>query len=103
MNNPIIIAIDAMGGENAPNKNIEGVSLFLKKNKKKNDVFFNLYGDEDLIKKELAKYNISTNFYKIFPFDQNVSCIKFLQSHLFNFVHLFTSLISSITDRNCYP
>ena len=40
MNNKIIIAIDAMGGENAPFKNIEGVSLFLKKNKKKDDVFF---------------------------------------------------------------
>ena len=34
MNNKIIIAIDAMGGENSPNKNIEGVSIFLKKNKK---------------------------------------------------------------------
>ncbi len=41
MNNPIIIAIDAMGGENAPNKNIEGVSLFLKKNKKKMMFFLN--------------------------------------------------------------
>ena len=29
-----------MGGENAPFKNIEGVSLFLKKNKKSKDVFF---------------------------------------------------------------
>ena len=28
MNSKIIIAIDAMGGENAPCKNIEGVSLF---------------------------------------------------------------------------
>ena len=35
MNNKIIIAIDAMGGENAPNKNIEGIAIFLKKNKKK--------------------------------------------------------------------
>ena len=31
MNNRIIIAIDAMGGENAPAKNIEGISLFIKK------------------------------------------------------------------------
>ena len=35
MNNKIIIAIDAMGGENAPAKNIEGVSIYLKKNNKK--------------------------------------------------------------------
>ena len=40
MNNKIIIAIDAMGGENAPHKTIEGVSLFLKKNKNNKDVFF---------------------------------------------------------------
>ena len=33
MNGKIIIAIDAMGGEKAPHKNIEGVSLFLKRNR----------------------------------------------------------------------
>jgi phosphate acyltransferase len=73
MNNKIIIAIDAMGGENAPLKNIEGVSLFLKENKNKKDVFFNLYGDEILIKKELNKYNISLDSYKIFPSSTVVS------------------------------
>jgi fatty acid/phospholipid biosynthesis enzyme len=31
MSQKIIIAIDAMGGENAPAKNIEGISIFLKK------------------------------------------------------------------------
>ena len=72
MDNKIIIAIDAMGGENAPSKNIEGVSIYLKKNKKR-DVFFNLYGDEILIKKELDKYNISTDFYKIYPSSTVVS------------------------------
>ena len=35
MNNKIIIAIDAMGGEKAPSKNIEGVSIYLKKNKER--------------------------------------------------------------------
>jgi len=66
MNNRIIIAIDAMGGENAPSKNVEGVSIFLKKNLNKNDFFFNLYGDQNLIEKELKKYKISSNIYKIF-------------------------------------
>ena len=73
MNNKIIIAIDAMGGENAPFKNIEGVSLFLKKNKKKDDVFFNIFGKEDLIKSELAKHKISSNKYKIFSTSTVVS------------------------------
>lgn len=66
MNNKIIIAIDAMGGERAPSKNIEGVSLYIKKNKKKKDFYFNLYGDEILIQKELNKYNIPEDLYKIF-------------------------------------
>jgi len=73
MNNKIIIAIDAMGGENAPNKNIEGIAIFLKKNKNKKDIFFNLYGDEVLILNELNKYKISNNFYKIFHSATTVS------------------------------
>jgi|TARA_B110000971_G_scaffold67384_1_gene69143 glycerol-3-phosphate acyltransferase PlsX len=66
MNNKIIIAIDAMGGENSPGKNIEGISIFLNKNKNKNDFFFNIYGNENLIKKEIDKFKISISFYKIF-------------------------------------
>jgi glycerol-3-phosphate acyltransferase PlsX len=73
MNNKIIIAIDAMGGENAPSKNIEGVSLFLKKNNKISDVMFNLFGKEDLIKHELQKYKISSDKFKIFPTSTVVS------------------------------
>ena len=46
MDKKICIAIDAMGGENAPYKNIEGISLFCKKNKSSQDYFFNIYGDE---------------------------------------------------------
>jgi glycerol-3-phosphate acyltransferase PlsX len=73
MSNKIIIAIDAMGGENAPYKNIEGISLFLKKNIKKDDIFFNIFGNEDLIKKELTKQKISTDKYKIFSTSTVVS------------------------------
>jgi glycerol-3-phosphate acyltransferase PlsX len=73
MSNKIIIAIDAMGGENAPYKNIEGISLFLKKNNKINDIFFNIFGNEDLIKKELIKQKISTDKYKIFSTSTVVS------------------------------
>ena len=73
MNNKIIIAIDAMGGENAPSKNIEGVSLFLKKNNKKDDFFFNIFGNEDLIRQELNKHKILSNKCKIFPTSTVVS------------------------------
>jgi len=73
MTNKIIIAIDAMGGENAPAKNIEGISIFLNRNKNRKDFFFNIYGDGSLINKEIKKFNISTNFYKIFQSSSVVS------------------------------
>ena len=41
MTKKITIAIDAMGGENAPKKNIEGLNIFLKKNKKMMILLFN--------------------------------------------------------------
>ena len=34
MYNKIIIAIDAMGGENSPRKNIDRIGIFLRNNKK---------------------------------------------------------------------
>ena len=51
-NNKVNIAIDAMGGENSPNKVIDGISISLKSNK---DNFFYLYGNEKIIKKNLDK------------------------------------------------
>ena len=65
MTDKIIIAIDAMGGENAPKKNIEGLSIFINKNKKKDDYFFYLYGDKDLINSEITKYKISSKLFEI--------------------------------------
>ena len=44
MNNKIIIAVDAMGGENSPNKVIEGIELSLQENI---DNFFQLYGNKE--------------------------------------------------------
>ncbi len=65
MSKKITIAIDAMGGDNAPNKTIHGVHLFVKNNKNKEDFLLNLFGDEVVIKKEISKYNISESFIKI--------------------------------------
>ena len=42
MSKIISIAIDAMGGENSPDKIIEGIKLFLDKNKK-NDYILNIF------------------------------------------------------------
>ena len=73
MDNKIIIAIDAMGGEKAPQKTIEGLSIFIEKNNKKSDFFFYLYGDEHLINVELKKNKISNNLIKVFHTTSTVS------------------------------
>ena len=65
MEKKITIAIDAMGGDNSPNKTIEGLSLFLKKNIQKKDFFINLYGDKNKIETELNKFSISKEFIKV--------------------------------------
>lgn len=46
------IAIDAMGGENSPEKVLEGINLFLKEDDK---IFFNIFGDENKIKNLLEE------------------------------------------------
>ena len=50
------IALDAMGGENAPFKVVEGLSLFLKDNK--SDVSFTLFGKSKEVFKVLKDFNI---------------------------------------------
>ena len=65
MDKKICIAIDAMGGENAPYKNIKGIYLFCKNHKGIKDYFFNIFGDEQKVISELKKYNISNKYYKI--------------------------------------
>ena len=56
----ITIAIDAMGGENSPNKVIKGSEIFLKSNV---DAKLIMFGNEDLIdKKFLDKYSKNVTF-----------------------------------------
>ena len=61
----ITIAIDAMGGENSPNKILDAVALFIKKNNSKNDFLLNLFGDQKIIHELLSKKKISFNNIKI--------------------------------------
>ena len=58
MNKIISIAIDAMGGDNSPDKTIEGVKFFLDKNSLKKDFVLNIFGKESQIIDKLKKYNI---------------------------------------------
>lgn len=61
-NNTLVISIDAMGGDNAPESIIEGVSRVASKDKQ---VFFFLFGDEEKIKKLAAAYHLPDDRYKI--------------------------------------
>lgn len=57
------VALDAMGGDNSPDKIIDGLRLFLKND---HDIFFNIYGKEELIKKSINRHSdINQKNYKI--------------------------------------
>ena len=66
MKQSVKIAIDLMGGENSPHKNLEGVNLFLKRNRFINDCFFYFFGDESKINSLISKFKYIKNNYKIF-------------------------------------
>ena len=61
MSKKISIAIDAMGGDNSPDKIIEGISFFIKKNNSRNDFILNIFGKENIIREKLEKYNLNSN------------------------------------------
>jgi glycerol-3-phosphate acyltransferase PlsX len=61
MSKKISIAIDAMGGDNSPDKIIEGISFFIKKNNSENDFILNIFGKENIIQEKLEKYNLNSN------------------------------------------
>ena len=69
MLNSVIIAVDAMGGDNSPSKVISGISEYLKKN---NKVFFRIFGNSSLIENEIKKNSISKDNYEIINCDDVV-------------------------------
>ena len=62
MSDKIRIAVDAMGGENAPRKIVKGIDISLKYNKEN---FFYLYGDKEKIQKELSSSKFAKDNCKI--------------------------------------
>ena len=69
----ISIAIDAMGGDNSPDKTIEGVKIFLDKNKSNNDFVLNIFGKEHEVNSKIKKYNINSDLIKVINSDSIVS------------------------------
>ncbi len=72
MTKKISIAIDAMGGDNSPQKTISGVKLFIERIKGE-DYLLNLFGNEELINNELKKQNISKKSINIVHSDSVIS------------------------------
>ena len=75
----IKIAVDAMGGENSPQKIIEGI---LENYKKNNEVIYNIFGDKERIEKYMPKnynkktFNIFNTKNKILDTDSPLSAAK---------------------------
>ena len=63
MSDKVKIAIDAMSGENSPSKIIKGIEISLESS---NENFFHLYGDENLLKKEISKKKLLIKNCEIF-------------------------------------
>ena len=58
--------IDVMGGDNSPDKTLEGINLFIERNQNINDYVFYLFGDETIINQKLNNFKYIKNNYKIF-------------------------------------
>ena len=55
MTKPITIAVDAMGGDNSPNKIIEGISIHYKNSK---EINYKIFGNKNHINPIIDKYQI---------------------------------------------
>ncbi len=69
MSNPIKIAVDAMGGENSPAKVIKGIEIH---NYNSKNIFYNIFGDVNLIKPIINKTKISENNFELIHTDNNI-------------------------------
>jgi glycerol-3-phosphate acyltransferase PlsX len=73
MTKKVSIAIDARGGDNSPDKTIEGIKIFIDKNKLNNDFQLNVFGKKELILEKIKKYNINTDVINIINSETVVS------------------------------
>ena len=62
MNKLIKVAVDAMGGDNAPQKIIDGIELHHKTSK---NTFYRLFGNKNIIEPAINKKSIDNNFFEI--------------------------------------
>tara|TARA_B100000579_G_scaffold119876_1_gene96476 strand:- start:340 stop:1347 length:1008 start_codon:yes stop_codon:yes gene_type:complete len=65
----ITIAVDAMGGDNAPLKIIDGIELH---NKKNNNIFYRLFGDKNIIDPIIKNKSINKNNIEIIHTEEKI-------------------------------
>ena len=73
MSKKISIAIDAMGGDNSPDKTIQGIKLFLDKNILTNDFKLNIFGKENLINEKIRKYKLNLDVIRVINSENVIS------------------------------
>ena len=69
MKKMITIAVDAMGGDNAPQKIIDGIEFHQKNSK---NVFYKVFGDKNIIDPIIRKKSIDKNTFEIFHTDEKI-------------------------------
>jgi len=65
----ITIAVDAMGGDNSPQKIIDGIELHHKESK---NVFYKLFGDKNIIDPIVKTKSIDKNFFEIIHTEEKI-------------------------------
>ena len=70
MKKSIIIAVDAMGGDDSPSKIIKGIDLFHKNNK---HVFYKIFGNQNIIENFIKDSNLHKDFYEIVHTDEKIN------------------------------
>jgi len=73
MSKIISIAIDAMGGDNSPEKTIEGIKIFLDNNNNNNDFVLNIFGKEEILNEKINKLQLKSNKINIINSNTKVS------------------------------
>ena len=73
MSNKISIAIDAMGGDNSPDKIIKGIKIFLDLNKSNDDFVLNVFGNEEIIKNKMEILKMDSSKIRIINSIKTVS------------------------------
>ena len=69
MNNILKIAVDAMGGDNAPNKIIDGIIYHNKNNKK---ILYRIFGNKNIIEPLVLKSNLNKENYEIIHTEEKI-------------------------------